>query len=91
MASDQYGREILSSPLPGGGARYYCADGSLSTALKPANPQAALAIFNANPPAGFQSAPDVEAPGGDDLLTQIENLNTTQRQRLKRALLKIQG
>ena len=89
--TDQFGREILTEPLKGGGMRYIAADGSICTALKSADPAAALAVFNANPPPRLQAASMPDQPEGDDLITKIEALSVEQQKRLKRALLKIQS
>ncbi len=86
---DQYGREILTEKIETGGVRYFAADGSCCTALKPANDAEALRIFNENPPARLV-AKEQSHPECDELIERIESMNTDQRKRLKAALLNVQ-
>ena len=60
---DKYGREILTEPIASGGVRYFTKDGSVCTALKPANDAEALRIFNENPPPRIAAREPVVAAG----------------------------
>ena len=91
MASqlDQYGREILSEKIDGGGERYFTADRSICVGLRNASDAEALRLFNATPPSHLVPV-EVNDPLSDDLIEKIEAMTPSQRQRLKRALLKVQ-
>lgn len=49
MATDRWGREILSETFEGG-VRYFDAAGTISTAFLSANEDGALAVFDTSPP-----------------------------------------
>ena len=87
---DQFGREILSEKITGGGTRYYTADGSICVGLETSSDAEAVKIFNETLPANLVVV-EQQNSQADDLIEKIEAMNPSQRRRLKAALLKVQG
>ena len=89
-AIDQYGREVLSEPIPTGGTRYFTADRSVCVGLNPASPTKALEIFNATPPAGMVVAESNSDPERiDEILEAMESLTPAQATKLAKILAKV--